>query len=146
MKIGRVQRVPVRELWEREDTGFTVWLEQNVDVLGEALGLELSVLAREQAVGPFRADLVAEDDEGRLVIIENQLEPTNHDHLGKVVTYFANLEVMVRQSAADGWRVTFPDPGQITQRGLVLMDQSMIQRSMNFSRSIASAIVHREYT
>ena len=90
-KIGRVQRVPVRELWEREDTGFTVWLEQNVDVLGEALGLQLSVLEREQAVGPFRADLVAEDDEGRLVIIENQLEPTNHDHLGKVVTYFANL-------------------------------------------------------
>ena len=92
MKIGRIQRVPVRELWEREDTGFTVWLEQNVDVLGEALGLQLSVLEREQAVGPFRADLVAEDSEGRLVIIENQLEPTNHDHLGKVVTYFANLD------------------------------------------------------
>jgi len=95
MKIGRVQRVPVRELWEREDTGFTVWLEQNVDVLGEVLGLELSVLEREQAVGPFRADLVAEDDEGRRVIIENQLEPTNHDHLGKVVTYFANLEAKI---------------------------------------------------
>ena len=92
MKIGRVQRVPVRELWEREDTGFTVWLEQNVEVLGEVLGLQLSVIEREQAVGPFRVDLVAEDGEGRLVIIENQLEPTNHDHLGKVVTYFANLD------------------------------------------------------
>jgi len=92
MKIGRVKRVPVRELWEREDTGFTVWLEQNVEVLGEVLGLQLSVIEREHAVGPFRADLVAEDGEGRLVIIENQLEPTNHDHLGKVVTYFANLD------------------------------------------------------
>lgn len=92
MKIGRIQRVPVRELWKHEERGFTVWLEKNVDVLGEAIGLSLSVVERERKVGPFRADLVAEDGDGQLVIIENQLEATNHEHLGKVVTYFANLD------------------------------------------------------
>ena len=80
MKIGRIKRVPARELWKHEEHGFTVWLEQNVDVLGEAIGLSLSVIERERKVGPFRADLVAEDGDGQLVIIENQLEPTNHDH------------------------------------------------------------------
>ena len=66
MKIGRIQRVPVRDLWQHEEHGFTVWLEQNVDVLGEALGLQLSVIERERKVGPFRADLVAEDGDGQL--------------------------------------------------------------------------------
>jgi len=64
-------------------------------VLGEAIGLSLSVIERERKVGPFRADLVAEDGDGQLVIIENQLEATNHDHLGKVVTYFANLDAKI---------------------------------------------------
>lgn len=108
MKIGRIVRVPVRELWHHEEHGFTVWLEENIEVLNEALDLTLTVTDRESRVGPFRADLVAEDEDGQIVIIENQLEPTNHDHLGKVVTYFANLD-----AKAAIWISTRPRPEHV---------------------------------
>lgn len=91
-QIGRIEIVPVREAFRHEALDFTTWLEENIDVLAERLGLELSVLDREKAVGPFNVDLVCEDDAGRLVIIENQLERTDHDHLGKILTYLVNLE------------------------------------------------------
>lgn len=92
MNIGRIERVPVRELWPHEEYGFSVWLEENLDVLGDAIGIRLTALEREHGVGPFRVDLVAEAPSGDMVIIENQLESSNHDHLGKLVTYFANLQ------------------------------------------------------
>lgn len=95
MQIGRIDRVPPRQLWKHEEYGFTVWLERNIEVLAEAIDLPLEVVEREKRLGAFRVDLVAETRGGDLTIIENQLAPSNHDHLGKLVTYFSNLRAKV---------------------------------------------------
>lgn len=92
MEIGRLQRVPLRELWKNEALDFTAWLAENIDVLSDALDIELSVLEREKDAGAFAVDILASDSNGRIVVIENQIEKTDHDHLGKVLTYLTNLE------------------------------------------------------
>jgi len=89
--IGKLERVPLREVWKHEATDFTRWLEENIDVLGEALDLNLSSAVREQTTGSFSVDLVAENQGGDLVVIECQLEKSDHDHLGKLVTYLSAI-------------------------------------------------------
>src|SRR5579863_6338986 len=91
-KIAKLEPVPIRELWKHEERSFSAWLEQNLDVLCEAIDVQLSNPKRELLAGDFQCDLVAEDGNGDRVIIENQLEATNHDHLGKVLTYITNLD------------------------------------------------------
>ena len=90
--IGKIKKVPLRELWEKEDKDFTRWLEENIDYLNDILDFDLSILSREEKVGPFKVDLYGEDSSGEKVIIENQLEKTDHTHLGQVITYLTNLE------------------------------------------------------
>ena len=92
MNISRLQKVPLRELWKHEAHGFTHWLADNLDLLGEKIGFNLTFVKREASAGPFSADILAEDPDGNSVIIENQLEQTNHDHLGKIITYLSNLD------------------------------------------------------
>lgn len=92
MEIGRLSRVPLRSVWAHEAHDFTIWLENNLDVLNEHLDFRLVSAVREQASTNFRVDLLAEDDQGRTVAIENQLERTDHDHLGKLITYVATFE------------------------------------------------------
>ena len=92
MQIGRLESVPLRTLWPNEARDFTAWLAKNIEFLGEALGTDLSFLAQEGAVGTLSVDIVAEDASGQQVIIENQLERTDHDHLGKLITYLSNLD------------------------------------------------------
>ena len=91
MKIGKLEHVPLRELWKHEERGFSAWLADNLQILADTLGLRLSDAQRSVTAGSFTVDLVAEDDAGR-VIIENQLEATDHDHLGKILTYLTNLD------------------------------------------------------
>jgi len=93
MVISRLTKVPLRELWKHEAHGFTHWLSENLDYLSEALQLELSFVERE-ASGEmsFSADILAEDNGGNYYVIENQLEKTDHDHLGKIITYMSNLD------------------------------------------------------
>lgn len=92
--LGKLERVDLRAVWEKEAQDFTPWLarEENLEELGRAIGLELEVVAQEQNVGPYRADLVCKDalTQG-YVLIENQLEKTNHNHLGQILTYAAGL-------------------------------------------------------
>lgn len=106
--IGRLQRVPLREVWRHEAYDFTKWLEENIDVLNIALDLNLVNVEREQAAGSFSIDLVAEDEGGGTVIIENQLEKSNHDHLGKVITYLTALS-----ARAAVWIVSEPRPEHV---------------------------------
>ena len=108
MQIEKLQRVPLREVWEREDTQFTTWLQDNIEVLSDAIDLNLSNAEREQSAGAFSVDLVAEDESGKLVVIENQLEKSDHDHLGKLITY------LVAIGASTGvWIVAHPRPEHV---------------------------------
>ena len=90
--VGRLERIDLRKVWMNEAKDFTTWLEKHLDILAESIGFDLSTIEREKAVGPFSADIFAEGPNGDAVVIENQLEKTDHDHLGKLVTYLSNLE------------------------------------------------------
>ena len=91
-KIGKIEKVPLRNLWIKEDKDFTKWLEKNIDYLNEILDFDITIESREEKVGPFKVDLYGEDNFGNKVIIENQLERTDHTHLGQIITYLTNLE------------------------------------------------------
>ena len=93
--IGRIARVPLREVWPHEALGLTTWLESNIDVLNDVIDCELANAEREKSVGDFNVDLTAEDRDGNLVIIENQLGRSDHDHLGKLLTYLSNIDAKV---------------------------------------------------
>jgi hypothetical protein len=108
LNIGRLQRVALREVWKHEALDFTQWLENNLEVLNEALDLNLISAEREKSAGDFSVDLVAEDDNGGTVVIENQLEKSNHDHLGKLITY---LTAMGAGKAV--WIVSDPRPEHV---------------------------------
>ncbi len=97
-KLGTIERVRLRDVWEHEAENFTPWLAKNISLLGSALGIDLEVRAQETAVGIYWLDILAHDrDTDRPVVIENQLGVTDHDHLGKLLTYAAgfNANTMV---------------------------------------------------
>lgn len=106
--IGKIQRVPLRDVWKHEAKDFTQWLQENIDVLNSALDLNLINVDRERETGDFSIDLVAEDDGGGTVIIENQLEKSNHDHLGKLITYLTGMG-----AKAAIWIVSDPRPEHV---------------------------------
>lgn len=94
--LGSLSRANLRDVWPHEAHDFTPWLVQHIDELARVLQLELEVEAREADVGAFSLDILARDlGRDRLVVIENQLEPTDHVHLGQLITYAAGLEAGV---------------------------------------------------
>jgi len=96
-----LEDIPVREIWEHEARDFTPWLAKNISRLSRKINMELNVLECEKSVGPFSADIYAEDEDGHKVVIENQLERTDHDHLGKMMTYAAGLNAQTMIWIAD---------------------------------------------
>jgi hypothetical protein len=93
--VGKIKRVPLRDVWGNEASHFTTWLEDNIDQLSNFLGFEMTVKEREQQVGSFSLDLLAETQNGNLVVIENQLERSDHKHLGQVLTYITNINAKI---------------------------------------------------
>ncbi len=124
-ELGRLERVDLRLAWQNEALSFTPWLaqESNLRALGEVIGLELELEAVEKSVGSFRADILcrATDLDDHQVLIENQLEPTDHKHLGQILTYVAGLNAQTvvwiaqrfcdEHRAAIDWLNTHTIPG-----------------------------------
>ena len=98
MNIGKFVEVDIRDLWKHEQYDFSEWLskEENIENLNDILGLTLVEISKEAYVGSYRCDIFAKDETtGTKVIIENQLEASNHDHLGKIITYASGLDAKV---------------------------------------------------
>ena len=99
----------MREVWKHEAYDFTKWLEDNIEVLNDVIDINLSNVEREKAAGAFSVDLVAEDEKGNPVVIENQLKKSNHDHLGKLITYLTAIG-----AKAGIWIVADPRPEHVS--------------------------------
>lgn len=95
--LAKLQKIDLRDVWGIEPD-FTGWLAQkeNLDLLGEEIGVDIKLTQTEANVGSFRVDILAEEESsGRKIIIENQLEDTNHDHLGKIITYASGYDAEI---------------------------------------------------
>ncbi len=96
-KFGKLEKVDLSQLWNGESPDFTAWLsqEENITDLGNAIGLELEVQEKEEKAGVFQADILCKDVlTDHFVLVENQLERTDHAHLGQLMTYAAGLEAV----------------------------------------------------
>ena len=92
MKIIKQKQISPRKMWPKEDADFTPWLADNIVDLADCVGMELEVVGQEVSAGPYSADILAKNvNTENYVVIENQLEKTNHDHLGKCITYASVL-------------------------------------------------------
>ncbi len=97
IQLGRIEKVDLRSIWTNEGREFTPWLAEsdNLTILGAALGIDLILEAKEKDVGPFRADILCKNSaDESWIVIENQLEPTDHRHLGQLLTYAAGLNAV----------------------------------------------------
>lgn len=96
IELGKLEHLDPRKIWINEATDFTPWLADHIELLGEALGLDLQLEQREAAVGDFSCDILAREvGANRPVIIENQLERTDHGHLGQLLTYAGGLDAAI---------------------------------------------------
>lgn len=93
-KLGTLEEVPLREIWPHEAHNFTNWLaqEENIELLSNELNIDIEVIDTEVPAGKYRLDILARSSDDETIVIENQLEHTNHDHLGKIITYASGLD------------------------------------------------------
>lgn len=97
-QISHLKKVDLRNAWSHEALDFTQWLslEENLSLLSEEVGISIKLLQTEANVGRYNVDILAEEENsGRKIIIENQLEDTNHDHLGKIITYASGYDAEI---------------------------------------------------
>jgi len=96
IQLGQLQKIDdLRIAWESEPEHFTPWLANNLKLLGDTIGIELELESQEKEVGPFNADILCKDmATNNWVLIENQLERTDHTHLGQLMTYAAGLNAV----------------------------------------------------
>lgn len=95
MELGKLEKIELREVWRHEALDFTRWLarKENIALLSKEIGIDIEVIETEMSVGRYNVDIYARDTENnKKIVIENQLENTNHDHLGKMLVYAAGLD------------------------------------------------------
>lgn len=95
MELGKLEKIELREVWRHEALDFTRWLakKENIAILSKEIGIDIEVIQTEMSVGRYNVDIYARDTESnKKIVIENQLENTNHDHLGKMLVYAAGLD------------------------------------------------------
>jgi len=96
--LATLKKIDLRDVWGHEAFGFTRWLSEpdNLTLLSDEIGVEIKLVQTEANVGRFNVDILAEEENsGRKIIIENQLEDTNHDHLGKIITYASGYDAEI---------------------------------------------------
>lgn len=96
--LGSLRKIRLREVWEREDTHFTNWLskEENISILLDEIGVSAENIKTEDSAGRFNCDITADEVEtGKKIIIENQLEKTDHSHLGQLLTYASSFDASI---------------------------------------------------
>ena len=120
--LGRLVPASVREIWANEATDFTPWLAENLDLVGDLIGMPITLKNREVLVAGFRLDLLAETADGRHVVIENQLDPSDHSHLGQLMVYASALEpvavVWIAREFRDAHRRAFEWLNERTDDGV----------------------------
>lgn len=95
MQLGKLFQVDLRDFWKHEARNFTTWLAEpeNLSQLADEVGLDIQLIQTEAGVGRYAVDILAEEEAtGRKIVIENQLEATDHSHLGQILTYAAGIE------------------------------------------------------
>ncbi len=96
LELGSIENVSPRDVWPNEASDFTPWLAEHIDSLGEALGLDIEVTQTEAAVGAYSLDILGKvSGSDRVVIVENQLDRTDHGHLGQLLAYAAGLDAKI---------------------------------------------------
>lgn len=93
--VDKIIKIPITDAFRYEDRDLTTWLCENIDVIGEAIDMDLANAQREQTTGNFYVDIKAEDSEGNTVVIENQFGNSDHGHLGKLLTYLTSFDAKV---------------------------------------------------
>lgn len=142
IKLGELKRVDPRQVWADEARDFTPWLAQNLTRLSEALSMDLELTTREAPVGDFRCDLLARDiGSNRIVIIESQFGFTDHDHLGKILTYAAGLDaeavIWVAEKMREEHRETLESNARVGQPQNWYSFPSGIISGVDYSTSFA---------
>jgi hypothetical protein len=94
-KVDKIVRLSIKDAFKNEPKELTPWLCENIDVVGDAIGIEILNPEREQSTGNFNVDIKAETTSGELVVIENQFGNSDHDHLGKLITYLTSFEAKI---------------------------------------------------
>lgn len=123
-QLSTLEDVDIRNIWENESVDFTPWLGQsdNIDHIGEAIGIDLTVEEKEKSVGPYRADIFCKDEAENPVLIENQLDSTDHKHLGQLLTYATGLDavtiIWVASEFSDEHRATLDWLNEHTDQGI----------------------------
>lgn len=98
MQLSKLEKVDLREVWKHEALDFTNWLakSENLELLSDEIGIDISLIQTEASVGNFSVDILAEEENtGKKIVIENQLESTDHDHLGKIITYASGVDAEI---------------------------------------------------
>jgi len=98
VQLGKLKKIPLRDAWKHEALNFTNWLadSENLQLLSNEIGIDISLIKTEASVGKFSVDILAEEENSnRKIVIENQLESTDHDHLGKIITYASGFDAEI---------------------------------------------------